>query len=249
MSRQVQALVLALLGAATLRISLTDIFLSYVREPMRPLLIASGVLLLALAGWAVWRVADEPDDEAASHRHEGSPGGPAHGHAHGHGHGSRVAWLLLLPVLAIFLVAPPPLGVEAAARDSGVVTTEPAAWPDLPAGDPVEVGLDEYAGRASHESGRPSLEGRRVALVGFASPGAGEGWSLTRFVAACCAADAAAVKVEVRGQPSPGDGQWVEVVGTFPGPAPTDDTGDEVRLPLLDAESVTPVPQPRVPYL
>lgn len=117
MNREVQALVLALLGASTLRISVTDAFLSYVREPMRP----------------------------------------------------------LLPVLAIFLVAPPPLGVEAAARDTGVIATEPAPWPDLPPGDPVEIGLDEFAARSYSEQGRTTLQDRRVRLVGFASPTEGGG--------------------------------------------------------------------------
>jgi hypothetical protein len=56
-------------GAAALRISVTDAFLAYVREPMRPLLIASGVLLLGLAAWSLWRVsgqAERVEDEAAA---------------------------------------------------------------------------------------------------------------------------------------------------------------------------------------
>jgi cytochrome c biogenesis factor len=68
-SRETHALLLALLGAAALRISVTDAFLAYVREPMRPLLIASGVLLLGLAAWSLWRVsgqAERVEDEAAA---------------------------------------------------------------------------------------------------------------------------------------------------------------------------------------
>lgn len=233
MNRDIQALVLALLGAATLRISVTDAFLAYVREPMRPLLLVSGVLLLGLAAWSVWRASGDPDQD---------------GHAHEH-HGPGVAWLLLLPVLAIFLVAPPPLGVEAAARDSGVLATEPALWPDLPPGDPVEIGLDEFAARSYSDAGRATLQDRRVRLVGFASPANGGGWYLTRFVAACCAADAAAVKVEVMGQPSPVDGQWVEVVGTYLDDTGSADPAAEVEIPRLQAQEVTMVEEPRVPYL
>jgi uncharacterized repeat protein (TIGR03943 family) len=243
-SREIQALVLALLGAATLRISVTDAFLAYVREPMRPLLIASGALLLGLAAWSLWRVSGQvervQDDEAAGHADRQD------GHDH---HGPGVAWLLLLPVLAIFLVAPPPLGVEAAARDTGVIATEPAGWPDLPPGEPVEIGLDEFAARSYDESGRATLQERRVLLVGFASPAERDGWYLTRFLAQCCAADAAAVKVEVRAQPSPGDGQWVEVVGRYREASRVPDDPGEARIPVLEAQQVTPIDEPRVPYL
>lgn len=238
MSREVQVVVLALLGAATLRISLSDAFLSYVREPMRPLLIVAGVLLLALAAWSAWRVTDA-SVQGRDHDADGAEVNAAHAH-----HGPRLAWLLLLPVLAIFLVAPPPLGVEAAARDSGVVAAEPQAWPDLPEGDPVEITLYEYALRASTEEGRVTVEDRRLLLVGFSSPSSDGQWYLTRFVAACCAADAAAVKVRIAGQPNPGDGRWVEVVGRFA--AAVD---DGAGLPVLDAESVLPIDQPRLPYL
>lgn len=231
MSREIQALILALLGAATLRISVTDAFLAYVREPMRPLLIASGVLLVGLAGWSVWRVADEPDQNG-----------------HGH-HGPGVAWLLLLPVLAIFLVAPPPLGVEAAARDTGVIAAEPTGWTELPPGDPVALGLDEFAARSYSEEGRATLEDRPVRLVGFVSPADGDGWYLTRFVAQCCAADAAAVKVEVRGQPGPSDGQWVEVVGSYNEADSVPADPREATVPVLEAQQVTLVDEPRVPYL
>jgi uncharacterized repeat protein (TIGR03943 family) len=232
-NRDIQALILALLGAATLRISVTDAFLAYVREPMRPLLIASGVMLLWLAAWSVWRVADEPDQD---------------GHGPGH-HGPGVAWLLLLPVLAIFLVAPPPLGVEAAARDTGVIAAEPTGWTELPPGDPVALGLDEFAARSYSEEGRATLEDRRVRLVGFASPADGDGWYLTRFVAQCCAADAAAVKVEVGGQPGPSDGQWVEVVGSYREAESVPADSGEARVPVLEAQQVTLVDEPRVPYL
>jgi uncharacterized repeat protein (TIGR03943 family) len=159
-----------------------------------------------------------------------------------------VAWLLL-PVLAIFLVAPPPLGVEAAARDSGVVSAEAVPWPDLPPGDPVEIGMDEFAARSYGEAGRATLADRRVRLVGFATPADGDGWHLTRFVAACCAADAAAVKVRVSGSASPADGQWVEVVGTYTDAGAADGSAQEVQIPVLAAQQVSVVEEPRVPYL
>lgn len=94
-----------------------------------------------------------------------------------------------------------------------------------------------------------TLADRRVLLVGFASPAVGGAWFLTRFVAACCAADAAAVKVEARGQPSPGDGQWVEAVGTLQGADESVDPAAAVQIPRVDVQQVTAIDDPRLPYL
>ena len=104
MKRDVQAVVLIFLGSALLRISFTDIFLRYVKEGMRPFLIATGAILLVLGAWALWDVI------RGRHDHEPEPvldeGAESHD---GHGHGQmRIAWLLLLPVLSILLIAPPP---------------------------------------------------------------------------------------------------------------------------------------------
>jgi hypothetical protein len=77
--------------------------LSYVRAGIRPLLLASGAVLVAL-GLAAFR------GSAAR-----SPDGPGDGHGHGGG-ASRVAWLLALPSLVLILVAPPALGSYAAGQ-------------------------------------------------------------------------------------------------------------------------------------
>ena len=143
MNRQAQAVVLLLVGGAILRASLTDLYLRYVKEGLRPFLIVAGVLLVAAAVATLW--------------YELRPGRPAAGHEHdddhddGHGHAEpRVAWLLILPVLALLLVAPPALGSYAANR-SGTALQETSDFPPLPAGDPVTVGLVDYATRAVYD--------------------------------------------------------------------------------------------------
>jgi hypothetical protein len=58
--------------------------------------------------------------------------------AHGHAHGNRVAWLLLLPVFAIFLIAPPALGAYAA--DRATATRSPCGWTSTRPGRSGTVG-------------------------------------------------------------------------------------------------------------
>ena len=87
-----------------------------------------------------------------------------HGHAddgHGHqpGHGPAVAWLLTLPLLALLLIAPPPLGAFAAGRQS-----RPAARLDrrafrsaaraATADGAIPLKLSEYVYRALYDEER-----------------------------------------------------------------------------------------------
>jgi uncharacterized repeat protein (TIGR03943 family) len=157
-----------------------------------------------------------------------------------------VAWLLCLPVFAIFLVAPPALGSYAAERDAGTVAKPSGSsdYPPLPAGDPVPVPMSEFAVRAVWDSGK-TLRGRNVQLSGFVTPKPGGGWYLTRMMLSCCAADARAVKVEVRDVPAPRADTWVEVVGSWvdEGKAPAEDV-----IPVMTTSSVRPIPVPKDPY-
>lgn len=131
---------------------------------------------------------------------------------------------------------------------------------------PVAGSLVRHRGRTSPRvtrsrsvwtSSRPAPTARRAArrfriggCVWSASPPLPrEGGYLTRFVAACCAADAAAVKVGVRGQLSPGEGQWVEVVGTYQDDGGSVDPAAEVEIPRLQVQELRVVEEPRVPYL
>ena len=50
--RDVQAVLLIFLGTALVRISLTDLYLRYVKAAMQPFLILTGIILLVLGVWA-----------------------------------------------------------------------------------------------------------------------------------------------------------------------------------------------------
>ncbi|MGY1750347.1 TIGR03943 family putative permease subunit [Modestobacter sp. SYSU DS0511] len=92
-----------------------------------------------------------------------------------------------------------------------------------------------------------ALAERRVRLVGFVVPrddgGPGDGtWDIARFSIACCAADAAALRVQVLDASSGlSADQWVEVVGTA---VPREPGGP----PVLRAASVEPIAAPAEPY-
>lgn len=263
MKRDVQSIVLVLIGAALLRISLDDaMYLRYVKEGLRPALIASGAILLALGAVGVVRdgilrrherpVPAEGDGQA--HRHDATDGhGDEQGHRDGDGHdhskGPHVAWLLCLPVVALFLIAPPALGSYTAERSDNTVAkptakTVDAGFPELPPGDPYDMSLGDFGVRAVWDTAE-TLKGRNVRLTGFVTPGKEGNWFVNRLVISCCAADAVARKVEVRGIPAPPTDAWVEVTGTW---FKNGETGSEDATPALTATDVRRVTAPKEPY-
>lgn len=247
MRRDVQAIILILVGGATLRISIGDTMLNYVKEAMRPWLLLSGAILVLLGLLAlvdVFRQARRPVPEDAGGESNEVLGG-AEAHGHDHSHGPRAAWFLLLPVLTIFLVAPPALGAYSAARDTtNAIEPRDAKAPPLPPGDPASITVADYVGRAVWDDGLTLID-REVELTGFVTPTPDGGWWLTRMSVACCAADAFASKVLVEGaEPLPAN-TWVTVTGTW---TPGGGTRSPTAIPLIVPSSITEVPQPRNPY-
>jgi uncharacterized repeat protein (TIGR03943 family) len=251
MTKTAQNMLLILVGVAVLRLTVaTDEYLNYVKPGLHYLLVAAAVVVIVLGVtglWTQWGTsatagpaapgpaapdAAAPDAGASG---QSTPGQDRRdqdevhqGHeGHGHGHrGPRVAWLLALPVLAIFLVAPPALGSFTAARatprSAPAVPPPSDGYPALPAGDPVKLPIGEFIGRSfdAQAGSAATLNGRRLALTGFAMPSNEGGWYLTRLHIACCAADAIPMQVIVQGIGRPPKGAWVEVTGTWIPPTP-----------------------------
>ncbi len=116
MTREVQSIILLLVGIATLRISWGTAYLNFVKESMRPWLLLSGGILVLLG---VWLLVDSLRGHPSHEEPEGEDGAAGDDASGRHDHaGPRAAWLLLLPVLTIFLVAPPALGAYSASRDT-----------------------------------------------------------------------------------------------------------------------------------
>ncbi|MER5647492.1 TIGR03943 family protein [Streptosporangium sp. NPDC002524] len=244
MNRVTQNLVLTLLGCAVLWISaFSTTYLNYVKPGFRPFLIGAGAVLVVLGLIGLFQAIRAQEDVTGEgvrehpHDHDrpGASGhGPANGggdsgddgdsdrdgdgdgHDHAHG-GPRVAWLLCLPVFAIFLIAPPALGSFAASRDDTPPPRDrtPGSFTPLTGTGAVEMTVGDFIGRAWDDD-KKSLTGREVKLTGFVSPAKRKGqWYVTRMQIACCAADAFPLKVAVRGLQAPPTDTWVEVTGTW----------------------------------
>lgn len=231
MRRETQNILLVLLGGALLKISFTGTFLRYVKPSHKWLLIAAGAIMVGLAVVSIVR-----DLKARQ--------------ADGHQHSSVSAWMLLLPVLAVFLVAPPALGADSVqgagnVNRSSVPEDGSALFPGLPAGDVVALPLSDFAARAAWDRGN-SLNDRAIKLTGFVVHD-GNAVYVARLAIGCCAADAFPIKVkldspQVTALP---DDTWVEAVVTVqPGTA----TRANEFVPSATVADLREIAQPEDPY-
>jgi uncharacterized repeat protein (TIGR03943 family) len=232
--RETQNVLLVLLGGALLKITWNGSYLHYVKPSLLPFLVSAGVVILALGLIAIVRdvraVAGHADHDV---------------HAD---HAGRSPWLLLLPVLAIFLVAPPALGADAVSRSVSVAPQRSAVnFPPLPAGPVPALRMSDFVTRAVWDDAG-SLNGRQVRLLGFVVHGDHGVTYLARLVMACCAADATPMKVRLEGRSGlatlPQDG-WFEVRGQLvPGSA----RSGSGFAPTFTVSDLRPVPAPAEPY-
>nr|WP_184836042.1 TIGR03943 family protein [Kribbella solani] len=228
--RNVAGLVIVFVGAALLQLAISGTYLRYVKPGMRWMLIAAGIVLIALA---VIDVLSET--RRAGTGHHGLP---------------RAAWLLLIPVFALLVVDPPALGADAAQRQSPVAAkpvkpVEPksnSSWLGEASYAPTPLTVRDYAVWAVWEKQR--MQGRSFQLTGFVTPAKNGVWYVTRIGLTCCVADGTAFMVEARGQAAPPKNQWVTVTGKWAEPSKRAD-GD---VAALTVETVTPVAAPVNPY-
>lgn len=253
MKRETQNVLLILLGGALLKIAINGDYLRYVKPSQQPWVIAGGAVMTALGVLAILgdlvtaRRAAAVAGPPASAEH---PASSDHGGGHDHHHPARSAWLLMVPVLAVFLVAPPALGAdsvtrtEARAPQSAAVSAA-VAFPPLPAGDVVPLPVSEFVSRAGYD-GNGTLNGRTISLSGFVVH-TRQGTLLARMVISCCAADAFPVTVRLAGAAAGGfkSDAWIEVTGkVVPGTA----TAANSYTPDLTLTTIRPVPTPADPY-
>jgi uncharacterized repeat protein (TIGR03943 family) len=250
-------LISLLVGTVLLRLVVTGTYGRYVRVGMGPWLAVAGVAVIALGLVTLLRSGEPRGDalvdpegpgEGSGVLEGGAPSGapagaPADG-AGGDGHrgDSRMGWLLLAPIAALLLVAPPTLGSFGVDRGARVnIRAGGAVLPPLhPGPRPVAMTLLEYGQRAFDHDGA-SFNGAAVQLTGFVAGTEPGGFRLARYQIACCAADAAPVVLRVVGARSvPARDQWVRITGNFqPG-------GGEI--PLLAASNVVEIRAPEDPY-
>jgi uncharacterized repeat protein (TIGR03943 family) len=219
-----------LVGAVLLRLTITGTYERYVRVGMGPFLLVAGVAVILLG--LVTLI-------AALRR---VPPADAHGH-HEHDHPVGVGWLLLAPIAALLLVAPPTLGSYGVDRAAAVdVRAGAPVFHALPGGStPATMSLLEFGQRAFDHRGA-SFRGATVELTGFVAGAEDGGFKIARYQIACCAADAIPAVVRVFGTTggNPARDAWVTVTGTF--------RGVEGDVPELAATSVVEIPAPGDPY-
>ena len=205
---------------------------------------------------------DAHHDDGHGHGHDTAHGegddamrghGDDAGHGHSHAGGPRVAWLLTLPLLALLLIAPPPLGAFAAGRQADAPTSAAATFPALPGekNGAVELTVSDYVYRALYDK-QKSLDGKRVRLSGFVTAAKAQddaAFRLTRFQLSCCAADGQAINIAVKtDEAAPPVEQWLQIEGTWV-PREGHKVGQLTMLPpLLEASSITPIEAPKQPY-
>ncbi|MFD8500622.1 TIGR03943 family putative permease subunit [Amycolatopsis sp. NPDC059657] len=232
MKRETQNILLILLGGALLKIAFNGDYLRYVKPAQQPWIIAGGGVMVALGLLAILR-----DLREKVSQHDG------------HHHSARSAWLLMVPVLAVFLVAPPALGADSVTRTEArapqsAATQDAAAFPPLPAGDVVPLSMSAFVSRAGWD-GNGTLNGRTISLSGFIVHSA-DGTMLARMVISCCAADAYPVTTRLLGDVSGfASDSWVEVTGqAVPGTAKKDNS----YTPDFTVATIHRIDTPKDPY-
>ncbi|MFI8567128.1 TIGR03943 family putative permease subunit [Rhodococcus sp. NPDC078407] len=244
MKREVQNLLLLLVGGAMVKISADGSFVRYVKPSLYPFLLAAGVLIVALAVASI--VADI------------RRGGPDAGD--GHGHDARPYWLLLVPVAVILFIAPPALGVSSVGDRSvtSAADRQQTAFPPLPSEPVPEVPLLDVVQRAVRDSER-SLDGREISVTGFAvatanggSPrvdGTTDGLDLARILIICCAADARSIRIHLDAGSATlddiADGTWLRISGTVDA---TTATADTRFTPTMTVSTVERIEAPENTY-
>ncbi len=240
MSRETENTVLLLVGIGIVLITASGAFTRYVKPGLLPWLVASAVLLIALALWAIVgdlrRGGPRPSDHSD------------HGEAHSHRAG--IVWLLVIPILLLCFVTPPALRPSAAAPSVTSVSNDVLnrAFPPLPPGAAPEVSLPEVLMREAQDT-TGSLNNRSITVTGFVlnEP---QGVDLGRIVIICCAADAQLARLHLRGPAAADaaglpDNTWLRVQGQV---IPVARQHNSATIPTLQATTVTRIDAPANPY-
>jgi uncharacterized repeat protein (TIGR03943 family) len=228
----------------------------YMAPTLDPLTALTGLAFAVMGVMEAWRAVRARPDESASRL--------AHA-AHDAEHGRAAAgtldatleqlltWVVVvLPVVLGLVVAPRALGSSALAGERVsrlLLTFAPGPTAAVPSARPSEP-LDDVGPLLTYlRSVGPGSVGQPVRVTGLVMPsdalGAGE-FALLRYAIAHCVADArpVALLVVAPSVPDVRADQWVEIEGEV---GIRDREGD--RLVTILSRRITPVPEPRNPYL
>ncbi|MFT4199843.1 TIGR03943 family putative permease subunit [Gordonia sp. (in: high G+C Gram-positive bacteria)] len=232
MGREAQNLVLLCLGLTVLKTTLDGSYERYVKPGMWPYLLASAVVLVVLAAVAIVR-----DIRAGGRADDG--------HVHGRG---ALLWLLTVPVLVIFFLAPPSISPARAGTTANISAAESVRFEPLPPGPAPAVPILEVVQRAVQPDGG-GLSGRAISIDGYLQPRDGH-TELAQVVIICCAADARTYRIELGGPAAATLAAapartWWRVVGTV---ADGSASAERKHIPLLQVTDARQVPAPKNTY-
>lgn len=241
MSRETENTVLLLVGISLVLIVASGAFTRYVKPGLLPWLVASAVLLIALALVAI--IGD-------IRRGGARPGDATGDKSHEHAHRAGTVWLLVIPILLLCFVTPPPLRPSAAAPSVTAVSNDVLnrGFPPLPPGAAPEVSLPEVLMREAQDT-TGSLTNRSITVTGFVLNEV-HGVDLGRIVIICCAADAQLARIHLRGPAAAAaaglpDNTWLRVQGQV---IPVARQPHSAVIPTLQATTVTRIDAPANPY-
>ncbi len=221
--------------------------LLYVNGVYTRLILAAGITLVVLGYIAGLRWLTRRDARPARHLHAGGD----HAHATGRVEAAGYA-LLAVPLLLGLLVPARPLGSAALdARGNGGGQAVPSSrlktLTDL-GNDSSRWTLLDWTAVIIQTPDVRTLNGKPIAVTGFAAPGEGglgAGYfTLARFVIVCCTADGNAVTLPVKWDAPPARDTWVQVMGKL-----AIGTVNGKATPYIAASTLQTIPQPSQPYL
>ncbi len=188
-------LISLLVGTALLRLVVTGTYGRYVRVGMGPWLAIAGVAVIVLGLVTLVREARRGErgaPEGSGEPRAGAPVAPLDGHDHGGG--NRMGWLLLAPIAALLLVAPPTLGSFGVDRGTQVNVRAGGAVlaPLRPGPKPIAMTLLEYQIACCAADAAPVV----LRVVGVRSVPARDQW------------------VRITGSFHPGDGEIPELAAS-----------------------------------
>lgn len=238
--------IIVMTGVATLltRLGTTDEMFTFVKPGMRPWILATGFALGLLSAVRAMQIVDDwlqrRDSEKAGMQL------PEFADEH---RPPRLAYLLVLPLLVVVVLAPPPLNSYAASRQPARVQPVSASSFGAMTSDetgrfPLTVG--QFNSRARYDDSK-QMAGKPLSVTGFVvhKEGSSNEFLLTRFAISCCAADAYPVQVRVEGLDGSGysNDTWVVIEGEW-----RDVPLGPKEQPVLTASSITQVDAPAEQY-
>lgn len=242
----------ALLSVVTLGLGVTGRLTLYISPESIWFACAAAVVTLVVAVWSCTLPLGAEGDHGHDHAHASrADAGEAEEPAAGSSPqrslglaGSVAGGVIATGVVAAALVLPPAsLSVELAMSRAGEQTALFAGSDDVALGvaDTSTFGVGDWASVFATATNTAAYDGAEVSLIGFVTPGSGDGVNLTRLVITHCVIDAQTAELPVAVDPGDYDtGQWVEVTGTVRA-----DADGELAIQPTD---VLLIDEPKDPY-